>query len=282
MSESETSQMNTSPNSPSADLPMMEHAALEKSAADDQTAPLSNPAEDRISDSTFLELLRKLGHDIRAPLGSIISTSDMLAEGVYEPLNSRQARANERVRRNSRRVLTMVDDFITYLKAEAGEIILTPEAFDPRSLLSSRCEEIRPHAEGKGLILELIIQESIPAALIGDSAAVKRVITALLWNAVAFTPQGSIRVESDWSDDDQWLITVQDTGIGIPPENAAHIFEPFWRGEERPEVPTAGVGLGLPLARAVIRRMQGQLFVEQTGSSGSVFCVRLPLSRSVL
>ena len=257
---------------------MEEKEALHSSAADDQTVPIANLAEAAINDATFLELIRKLGHDIRAPLGSIISTSDMLAEGVYEPLNSKQARANERVRRNSRRVLAILDDFITYLKAESGEIVLTPASFDPRLLLSTSCDEIRSRAEEKGLILELITQESLPAALIGDSTAIKRVITALLWNAVAFTPQGSIRVASEWSEDNQWIITVRDTGIGILPENADDIFEPFWRGEERPEVPTAGVGLGLSVSQALIKQMHGQLFVKQTESGGSLFCVQLSLN----
>lgn len=256
-----------------------ESAADVESADRKATASASEqiPSADLpIGTDALLELIRQFGHDIRGPLGTIISTSDMLTEGIYEPLNTKQARANERVRRNSRRMLAMLDDFVTYLKAEAGQIALTSESFDPRALLASACDEVRPRAEDKGLTLAVSTQESVPTSLTGDSAIIQRVIMALLWNAVAFTPSGSIRVESRCSDAGQWVVSVRDSGKGIAPENTSHIFEPFWRGDERPEVPTAGIGIGLPLSRSLIALMRGQLVLERTGADGSVFTIQLP------
>ena len=233
--------------------------------------------EESINTTTLIELLRKMGHDMRAPLGSVISTADMLADGIYDPLTAKQVRANERIRRNSRRVLAILDDFVTYVKADAGQIQLNPGAFDPRKELSECVEQVRSLAEEKGLVLHLTTQEQVPSSLVGDIALIKRVTLHLLWNAVIFTAQGDIRIESEWSDTHNWNISVRDSGAGIPGEHVAHIFEPFWRGEERPQVSTAGVGLGLAVSLSLAKLMKGQLVLEQTGAQGSSFRLSIPL-----
>ncbi len=83
----------------------------------------------------LISLLRKLGHDMRVPLNTIMSTGDMLAEGIYDPLTPKQARAITRLQRNNYRLLAILDDFITYVKAESGEIMVNPKPFDPRQML---------------------------------------------------------------------------------------------------------------------------------------------------
>lgn len=226
---------------------------------------------------TLLKLVRKMGHDIRAPLGALISTSDMLAEGVYEPLNPKQAKANERIQRNSRRVLAVLDDFITFAKADAGHIEPMLRSFDPRQALIEWCDQVRAMANSKGLAVALTIEQIIPNHLIGDHALIGRSVMALLWNAVAFTHEGEIHVYSDWTDDDHWLIRIEDSGPGISPELIAQIFEPFWRGEDRPQLPTAGAGLGLPLAKSLARLMDGDLALERSDANGSAFCLLLPM-----
>ncbi len=227
--------------------------------------------------ANLIELLRKMGHDIRAPLGSVISTSDMMAEGIYEALTPKQTRANERIRRNSRRVLAILDDFITYVKAEAGEVEFISAPFDPRAVLAEWGEQVQQAAEAKNLALHLTTSDSVPGSLIGDAAAIGRVVLPLLWNAVTYTSTGAVWVESEWSTSGSWAISVRDSGIGIPAGNIPHIFEPFWRGEDRPQVTTAGAGLGLPLALALTTRMNGQLKLEKTGAEGSEFRVEIPI-----
>lgn len=236
-----------------------------------------NMPEESIIATTFIELLRKMGHDMRAPLGSIISTSDMLAEGVYDTLTPKQVRANDRMRRNSRRVLAILDDFVTYVKADAGQIDLTAKPFDPRASLSDWCGQTKSVCGEKGLVLYLTTEKCVPAHLIGDTTVISKAILPLLWNAVAFTSEGSIWVESDWSSDHTWHISVRDSGVGIPADHIPHIFDPFWRGEERPQVATAGAGLGLPMSLSLVKLMKGRLMLKETSSQGSTFCLELPL-----
>jgi signal transduction histidine kinase len=114
--------------------------------------------------------------------------------------------------------------------------------------------------------------------LLGDETAVSRVISALVWNAVSFTAQGNIRIETDWVSGGNWVVSVRDSGPGISPKEATHIYEPFWRGEERPQVPTSGCGLGLAMALALVKVMHGTLLLKETGATGSTFVLSLPLA----
>lgn len=228
--------------------------------------------------SAFLQLLRKMGHDMRVPLNTLISTSDMLVAGIYDPLTPKQSKAAVRLQRNSHRLLAMLDDFVTYMKADAGELLFNVQPFDPCVQLQTWCDQVRPTAEEKGLTLHLTTAEDVPATLTGDETAVSRIVLALLWNAVSFTLKGEIRVTSGWTANQEWLITIEDSGPGITADELPHIYEPFWRGAERPIVPTAGAGLGLPLAAALAKAMQGQFDLKQTSPQGSTFCVQLPLA----
>ena len=233
-------------------------------------------SEDPLPNDNLTELIRKLGHDMRAPLGSIMSTSEMLAEGFYEPLTPKQVRANDRIQRNSHRVLTMLDDFVTYVKAASGQLDLSPKAFEPRVCVSDWTSQIKPTVEKKGLGLHITTYERVPAKLIGDFAVIGRAVVPLLWNAASFTHEGDVWVDSDWTDQ-TWIIKVRDTGSGITPENIPHIFEPFWRGEERPQVATAGAGLGLPLAQAIAKVLGARITLDQTSEKGSTFSFAVPL-----
>src|SRR5687767_3268427 len=234
-----------------------------------------------LSAETLIQLIRHLGHDIRAPLGSLISTTDMLAAGVYDPITEKQAKAVERMRRTGQRTLAILDDFVTYVKASSGELPLASKAFQPRALLETCCAQVRDAAEKKGLAVSLETDASVPESLSGDESVIKRIVLPVLWNAAAFTTSGEIRVVSSWDAGGAgWSVTVRDTGSGISADEAPHIFEPFWRGIERPQVPTAGAGLGLPVAQALAHQMNGSLLLKETGPSGSTFQLDFPLKRA--
>jgi signal transduction histidine kinase len=232
-------------------------------------------SDNPLPNDKLAELVRKLGHDIRAPLGSIISTSEMLGQGFYDALTPKQVRANDRIQRNSQRVLAMLDDFVLYVKAQEGQLDLNPKSFEPRVCISDWGKQVESTAEKKGLALHLTSTENVPETLTGDYPVIGRALMPLLWNAVSFTSTGDVWVESDWVDQ-TWLIKVRDTGPGIAAENIPHIFEAFWRGEERPQVATAGAGLGLAVAQAVAKSLGARLTLEHTDKTGSTFLLALP------
>jgi signal transduction histidine kinase len=227
----------------------------------------------------FVHLLRKMGHDMRVPLNTLISTSDMLSQGVYDSLTPKQTRAVERLQRNSHRLLGILDDFVTYLRADTDDLITNPQPFDPRAQLEEWCQSIQPFIEGKELSFHLHSSEQVPSQLIGDSVLIERMVQALLWNAVDHTAQGGIEVCSEWTPTREWCITVQDSGVGIPEQNLPHIFEPFWRGEIRSQLPVPGAGLGLPMSLAIARCLGGTLALRQTSPQGSTFYIQIRLEQ---
>jgi signal transduction histidine kinase len=230
----------------------------------------------------YIQLLRKMGHDMRVPLNTLISTSDMMVAGIYDPLTPKQAKASARMQRSGYRLLAILDDFVTYVRADAGDFTLTDTPFSPRLQLEVWCGAVRSASEEKGLTLKLTTTDNVPEMLEGDETLLKRIVTALLWNAVSSTSEGEIHITSEWTTDDHWLISIQDMGSGISEDELPHIFEPFWRGDDRPQVPTAGAGLGLPLSLALAQLMGGNLYLKASDPSGSTFCLLLPLKSAAV
>ncbi len=100
-------------------------------------------------------------------------------------------------------------------------------------------------------------------------------LSALVWNAISFTSNGSVNIRSQWKAG--WLLTVKDTGPGIPPDAIPHIFEPFWRGNVAgTAVPTAACGLGLAMAQAFAHLIKGQLSLKISSKRGSIFSIFVP------
>lgn len=220
--------------------------------------------------------LRQMGHDMRVPLSTLISTSDMLAKGIYDPLTPKQTRAVERLQRNQQRLLTMLDDFVTLVKAEARQIELLPVEIDTGAQIEAWRKLVETAITAKGLALRVEQTAAVPKSVKVDAALLNRVVMALLWNAVAFTETGSIALTSDWTKESRWSITVQDTGGGFAAEQIAHAFEPFWRGGDDPQVPTARAGLGLPLARALAELMGGTVELVVTSPNGTTVRAQIP------
>jgi two-component system capsular synthesis sensor histidine kinase RcsC len=228
--------------------------------------------------ANLVRLLRQMAHDMRGPLGVLSITADMFVQGGYGELNPKQERAAKRMQRASNRILALLDDFMAYVKAEAQQLPLEIAPFNPQALLANLRETVLSEAQAKNLAVRLVDGESLPPILCGDAALIRRVVLALLWNAINFSDQGQITVRSGWvAASCTWAIEICDEGRGIAQESAPHIFEPFWQGVERPSSPTSGFGMGLAMAQALTRVMGGQLALETTGPKGSAFCVRLPL-----
>lgn len=230
----------------------------------------------------LVRLMRQMAHDMRGPLGVLSITADMLVQGGYGELNPKQVRAAKRMQRANNRILTLLDDFMAYVKAEAQQLPLDVGPFDPQALLADLRDTALPEAQARNLTVRLVADENLPPILCGDATLIRRVMLALLWNAVVFSVQGEITLRSSWvTATSTWILEVSDEGGGIAPEHAPHIFKPLWRGAERPQSPTSSFGIGLAMAQALTRMMSGQLTLEKTGPDGSVFCLRLPL-RTVL
>jgi signal transduction histidine kinase len=229
-----------------------------------------------------VHLMRRMAHDMRGPLSVLSNTGEMFSNGMYGELTPQQARAIARMQRNTHRMLALLDDLMVFIKGEAGELVLNPISFDTREMIAGWQTVVQSLADEKEIALEFVVDDDLPPHLVGDVSAIRRIALALLWNALMFTEEGQVEVDVAWVLGHGLQVRVTDTGPGIPPDAAPHIFEPFWRGEERMEGPTSGFGVGLAMALTVTRLMRGSLVLEDTGPGGSVFCLRLPLKKALV
>ncbi len=226
--------------------------------------------------SRTVDVLRKMNHDLRNPLNSLLATTDMLEEGVYESLTDQQLKAVQRVERSAKRVLTVLDYTVDYLKADSGGYPLATSEFDPRALVAGIKAECQPIADAQQIVVSTTTTDTVPRTIIGDESVLRQIILELVWNAISFSPPSTVEIISDWSH--EWVVTVKDVGPGIPASARPGLFEPFRRGKVvGTHVPTSGSGLGLAMSEAFARLMQGRLVFEENGDKGSSFTLCLPL-----
>lgn len=232
--------------------------------------------------------MARLSHDMRTPLTAILGMSELL----------QQKSVPEKERRNALRYLTqagsalleMVRDVTDHASLEQGALQLRAEPFSLRAALEGCTALFRPMAEAKGLDIDLDVDPQLPDAVVGDSFRLRQALGNLVSNAVKFTELGRVRVcvgpaerksggAPFGSADALCLrILVQDTGPGLPLEDAERIFESFQRGSDASSAP--GTGLGLYIARTIARRMGGDVTVTSAPGRGACFalevCLQLP------
>lgn len=244
-----------------------------------------------------IALLRQLSHDLRSPINAISGTNALLLEGGYGELNEKQTRAMQRIERNSKRALLIIDQFMTYARASAGQYDLVKAPFEPRTLITGSADALRSLLPAD-VKLTVSIAEAVPQTLMGDAAVLARCVDALLCNAVAFTAAGSICVAvsvphpltpspqaekenaAEATENTGLVIDVTDTGTGIDAEIEAALFTPFAPGAQTlTPVPSSGCGLGLALCHALAMQIGGSVELVSTSDSGSHFRLRLPYSQ---
>jgi PAS domain S-box-containing protein len=229
---------------------------------------------DRVK-SNFLAIV---SHELRTPLTSIMGFTEILLKGLTGPLSSRQARHLSAIRDSAHHLLGLINDILDISTIEAGRIILTPAPFDVRKLIDRVIREVSPLAETKGLTLVAHVAPQV-GRLTSDERRIEQVLINLLHNAVKSTEGGQVRLECE-AKDDQLVIRVADTGIGIHPEDRDRLFAPFGQigrdsaGRER------GTGLGLSICKSLVEALGGEIRAKSPGpGQGSTFTFTLPMMK---
>jgi len=224
------------------------------------------------------EFLANMSHELRTPLNAIIGFSEMLATRFAGPLTDKQAEYIDDVCNSGRHLLNVINDVLDLAKIEAGRLELHDEDVDVGRLVEE-CERLlRERAHNGGVTLSR--QVSGPIGLRADELALKKILTNLLSNAVKFTPSGGrVTVEAGLSGENDCVIAVRDTGIGMAPEDIPRALEPFGQIDSTLTRRHDGTGLGLPLALSLTQRMGGSLRVVSQIGKGTTVIVRLPAER---
>jgi signal transduction histidine kinase len=221
------------------------------------------------------EFLAKMSHELRTPLNSIIGFSDMLLNQFYGPLNEQQLDSLERVLRNGKHLLALINDVLDISKIEASRMPVRIEACVPREILMQVLSAVEPLARKRGHTLVHELKDS-PTLVKSDPTKVRQIVLNLLTNAINFTDSGEVRLVSRQTED-HWIVTVRDTGIGIAPEDLNRVFDEFYQVDSSTTRKVGGTGLGLPICLRMANLLGGELTVQSQPGEGSVFTVKLPL-----
>ena len=227
------------------------------------------------------EFLANMSHELRTPLNAIIGFSEVLLQKMFGELNDQQADYLDDIVTSGRHLLSLINDILDLSKIEAGRMELQLAPFSLVAALDNAVTLVRERATSHGITLELEVAPRLDEIL-ADERKLKQVVVNLLANAVKFTPDGGRVSVRAGRDDAGVRIAVQDTGIGIAPEDQHRIFEEFQQARRQTAQSREGTGLGLTLSKRFVELHGGTLTVESEPGKGSTFTVMLPLQKGVV
>jgi signal transduction histidine kinase len=220
------------------------------------------------------DFLNVLSHELRSPANAILGHAQLLELGVHGPVTGAQAEALGRIGRSAHLMGALVNDLLNLSRIEQGRLVYDVRDVPVREALELVTGVMRPQVEAKRLALAIA---PVPSALVAraDPERLQQILINLLTNAIKFTEQGTLTLGAA-CDGRTVRITMQDTGIGIPPEKLASVFDRFVQVDLSLTRRAGGMGLGLSIARDLARGMDGELAVASTEGEGSVFTLTLP------
>jgi PAS domain S-box-containing protein len=222
--------------------------------------------------------LASMSHELRTPLNAILGFSNMMRKDVQ--LSEPQRENLDIINRSGEHLLTLINDVLEMAKIEAGRVQLENIPFDLGGMVRDVTDMMHVRAQEKGLRLLVDQSSAFPRYIRGDEARLRQVLINLVGNAVKFTEQGGVTVRlgvRQHITQQHLLVEVEDSGVGIKPEDQQKIFEPFVQlGKTATQ---KGTGLGLTITRQFVELMGGTIGVESVPGKGSIFRVELPVDR---
>ncbi len=233
----------------------------------------------RKADQAKSNFLANMSHEIRTPLNGIVGMTQLVAG---TSLTSQQRDFVETIRVSSDILLKLVNDILDLSKIEAQQLIIEHIAFDVNQLVQDVHKSMNFAAQKKGLQFNCILSTELNLNLQGDPTRVRQVILNLVSNAIKFTQQGSVSVQTLVVRTDEkklkFRAEVHDTGIGIKPEASANLFKPFSQADASTTRKFGGTGLGLAICKSLIGLMDGEIGVKNSPQGGSIFWFELELA----
>jgi len=221
-----------------------------------------------------------VSHEMRTPLNAIIGMADLLRDSQ---LSAQQADMLQTLRGSSRVMLGLIEDVLDFSKIEAGRLVLEKTDFDVHALVNSTCRILSTQAAAKGIEFVVSIMPEVPPAVLGDPHYLRQVLINLAGNAVKFTERGSVTVHVSAQSETEHRVrlkfSIRDTGVGIPPEAQARIFESFTQADQSTTRRFGGTGLGTTIAKQLVGLMGGRIGLESAVGLGTTFWVELELEK---
>lgn len=218
--------------------------------------------------------LAMMSHEIRTPLNGILGLSEQLAARELPPEWKQEVNM---IQNSGKHLLDLINDILEFSRLEAGKVVFEPESFCLRSFFESVVDAFRYRADEKNLHLSLLLDPSLPETGVADTGRLRQIMTNLIGNALKFTDRGGVRVKVRMKGVNRLVLSVEDTGIGIHPEQQAKLFDEFVQGNSAMHRKYGGSGLGLAICRQLAEGMGGEITLKSRPGKGSTFIVAIPM-----
>jgi len=218
------------------------------------------------------DFMANMSHEIRTPMNAVIGMTSLLLDD--ETLNPEQRDFIETIRMSGDALMVIINDILDFSKMQENKVILEDQPFDLASCVEEALDLVASKASEKSLNLAYTIDKSVPGVIIGDPNRLRQILSNLLINAIKFTERGEVKLSISAQSLDathEIHFKVQDTGIGISPDQMDRLFQPFSQIDSTVTRNHGGVGLGLVISKRLIELMEGRIWAESELGKGSAF-----------
>ena len=228
------------------------------------------------------QFLAHMSHELRTPLNAIIGFSDMMKQEMVGSLSPIYLDYARNINDSGKQLIAIIDDLLDVSRLQLGKFPLNDGIVDLHGAVTGALAIMRSRAEDGGILLTEAVAESLPK-LRGDARAIRQLLINLVSNAIKFTPRnGTVQICGKYSGDGRLIISVVDTGRGIPPDMIDHVLDPFHHTDPFTASKTRGIGLGLPICRWLMELHGGLLTIKSTIPVGTTVIVDFPKERVLL
>ena len=246
-----------------------------------KTQDLLVEAKDKAEQANLMrgQFLANMSHEIRTPMNGIVGMTELALE---EAASDTQKEYLTLARDSANHLLQIINEILDFSKIEAKALELLPEALNPTHLIRQTVRSLQPLARAKGIELQLVPAPTLPESVWLDPVRVRQVLTNLIGNAIKFTAEGAVTVQTEalhLADGSgvSLRLAITDTGIGFDPARTDALFSPFTQADGSVTRSFGGTGLGLAITRSLVQLMGGEVTAEGRPGKGATFVVNLPL-----
>ena len=220
------------------------------------------------------QFLANMSHELRTPLNAILGYAELILDNVYGDTPEKMREVLDRIQRNGRHLLGLINDVLDLSKIEAGQLNLSLADYSLKEVVQSVYSAVEALAKEKHIALKVEVPPHLPAAR-GDERKLTQVLLNLVGNAIKFTDTGEVAIKA-FAANGSFTVAVRDTGPGIAEPEQAKIFEEFQQADSSITKKKGGTGLGLAIAKRIVELHGGRIWVKSSPGQGSTFSFTLP------